>query len=335
MQKKLLAVASVLAIGNVTSALACNGSHVLGGATAGAVYTISAETMEKGGLYLGVNLETVQNKNLSDARIIRALQSGSTHLHSIDAVNSYSLSLSYGITDNLTLNTQLPYSSRKSVRAGEAEDGEFEVHPHGDVEDIGDFSAILQYKVYDKDEVKIALLGGFKAPTGRDDLKDGDEVIEADLQPGSGSWDLFAGAAITKDFDNYSLHSDILYKYNNEGVDDSQLGDIFTYNAAFSYKLIEHDHNDMLHELDEEEEFGYSVNVFLELNGEYVKEDEFAGVSAENTGHSVVFATTGIELIGDEGYSLFASISKPIYQDFNGVQNEIDYKASFGIGKSF
>ena len=147
MQKKLLIASSLWAIGTVTSTWACNGSHVLGGATTGAVYTISADTMEKGSLYLGINAETVQNKNLSDTKILNALQNGSDHLHSIDAVNTYSLALSYGITDNLTLNMQLPYVSRKNIRAGEDDGGTFEVHPHGDVEDMGDMSAVLQYKV--------------------------------------------------------------------------------------------------------------------------------------------------------------------------------------------
>ncbi len=332
MQKKLLIATSLWAIGTVTSTWACNGSHVLGGATTGAVYTISADTMEKGSFYLGMNIETLQNKSLSDAKIIEAMNNGLSHLHSIDAVNSYSLSLSYGITDNLTLNTQLPYISRKNIRAGE-NPGPV-VHTHVDVEDMGDISAILQYKVYD-DVVKIALLAGVKAPTGKDDLKDGNEVLEADLQPGTGSWDIFAGVAVSKGFENFSLHSDILYKYNNTGANGSQLGDVLTYNAAFSYKLFEHKHDHMLHKLEEEKEFGYSVNVFLELNGEYAQEDRFDGNTADSTGHNVVFATTGLQLIGDAGYSLFFSVSKPIYQDFNGVQNDINYKSSFGIGKSF
>ncbi len=333
MQKKLLIASSLWAIGTVTSTWACNGSHVLGGATTGAVYTISADTMEKGDFYLGINLETLQNKSLSDAQIIGAMQNGSSHLHSVDAVNSYSLSLSYGITDTLTLNMQLPYVSRKNIRAGENDAG-FEVHPHGDVEGIGDMSAILQYKVYD-DVVKIALLAGVKAPTGKDDLEDSGEVLEADLQPGSGSWDLFAGAAISKDFDSFSLHSDILYKYNNTGVDGSQLGDVFTYNAAVSYKLFEDKHDHALHQLEEEKEFGYSLSTFLELNGEHAQKDRFHGDSADNTGHDVIFATTGLQLVSDTGYSLFLSVSKPIYQDFNGLQNDINYKSSFGIGKSF
>ncbi|MDQ7067898.1 MAG: hypothetical protein Q9M40_07925 [Sulfurimonas sp.] len=116
---------------------------------------------------------------------------------------------------------------------------------------------------------------------------------------------------------------------------DSQLGDVFTYNMALSYKLLEHDHKDVLRELDAHEEFGYSVDVFVELNGENVERDEFAGEVAYNTGHNVVFATAGVQVVTQSSYSLFLTFSKPLYQDFHGIQNDIGYKSSIGIGKSF
>lgn len=333
MQKKslnTLSMASLMALATATSTWACNASHVLGTGNAATAYTISANTMQKGSLYLGINAETVRNNTLSDASILAALNAGSEHLHNIDAINSYSLSLSYGISDKLSLNVQLPYSTRTNIRAGEDDGGGPEVHPHADSKGLGDASALLQYQIYDK-AVKVSVLAGVKMPTGKSDLTEGAEVLEADLQPGSGSWDIFAGAAITKDFDVVSLHSDLLYKYNNKGVADSQLGDVVTYNLALSYKLIDHQQ----HPLDAKKDTDYALSTFIELNGETAKADRFAGVTAQNTGHDVIFATTGLQLATHEKYSLFLSISKPVYQNFHGVQNDIDYKASFGIGKSF
>ncbi len=332
---KLFNISCLLALGVLTPTWACNASHVLGVGGAGAVYTMSANTMEKGNFYIGVNTERVSNKTLVDKTIIDDMKSGTIHIHSIDAISSNSLSASYGITDTLTLNMQLPYTSRMNIRAGEEEDGVYEVHAHGDSKGLGDISAILQYKIYDEEEIKIAFLAGIKAPTGKTDVSDGHEVLEADLQPGSGSWDIFAGAALTKDFENFSIHSSVLYKYNNKGVSDSRLGNVFTYNGAVSYKLIEDTHNHVLRELDAEEEFGYSVDVFVELNGEKADKDHFSGVIANNTGHNVIFATAGIQVSTEKGYSLFFTGSTPIYQNFKGVQNDISYKSSVGIGKSF
>ncbi len=323
---------------------ACNSSHVLGAGGSGAVYTMSADTMEEGGFYLGINSEGLKNHPLSDAAILKAVENGAEHIHSVDAIYTHSLSFSYGITDLLTLNMQLPYVSRKNIRAGEHHDHEDhqghgheegEIHSHGDAEGLGDLSAILQYKVYDADKLKIALLAGIKAPTGKTDIYDGDERLETDLQPGSGSWDYFAGAAFTKDLEDFSLHSSFLYKYNTEDDYATRLGDVFNYNVAFAYKLIGEDHDDHLEELHMHTDFEYSVDFFVELNGEVVQADQFSGIDIDNTGHHVIYAATGLQLLTESDYSAFIALSAPVYQNMEGIQNEIQYKASIGIGKSF
>jgi len=155
------------------------------------------------------------------------------------------------------------------------------------------------------------------------------------LQPGTGSWDYFAGVALTHEFENFSFHTSALYKYNTEGVDDSRLGDIFTYNAAISFHLIgeEHDHFEAVEET--HDDLGYSVDFFVEFNGEYAKEDRFYGEGADNTGHNIVYLTTGLQLLTEGEYSAFVAFSAPAYQHLEGLQNEIQYKASIGIGKSF
>jgi len=330
-----LSMACLLALTTVTSTWACNASHVLGvgSGNSATAYTISANTMEEGNFYLGMNTEVVRNKSLSDTAILAALNSGSEHLHNIDSIYSYAISASYGITNNLTLNVQLPYVSRKGIRAGEDDGGGPEVHPHDDIKELGDAAALLQYKVYD-DEFKVALLAGIKAPTGKDDVTFEGEVLEADLQSGTGSWDFFGGVAFSKDFEDFSLHSDLLYKYNRKGTRDSELGDIFTYNVALSYNLLDHKSHDLLMDL-EKNHYGYSVDTFIELNGERAEKDSFDGAEASNTGHSVIFATTGLQVSTEDNYSLFFAVSVPVYQDMYGVQNDISYRSTFGIGKSF
>lgn len=331
-----LTLISLLASATATSTWACNGSHVIGigGGHTATAYTISANTMEKGSLFLGVNAETIRNKNLSDSAMLAELNRGGDHLHAIDSVNSYSLSASYGITDDLTLNVQLPYVTRKGIRAGEDDGSGPEVHPHDDIGELGDASALLQYKVYD-DKFKVALIAGLKAPTGKDNVRFEGEVLEADLQSGTGSWDLFGGVAFTKDFEDFSLHSDLLYKHNNKGVGNSDLGDIFTYNVALSYTLIDHKPHVCLTGSKEENHHGYSVDTFIELNGERAREDRFNGSLANNTGHNIIFATTGLQVSTENNYSFFVSISVPVYQDMNGVQNDVNYRSTIGIGKSF
>ena len=326
-----------------TSVWACNSSHVLGAGGSGAVYTMSADTMKEGDFYIGINAESLQNEPLSDAVIEFATENGAEHIHSIDAINMYSVSLSYGIKDDLTLNVMLPYMERTNIRAGEHHshaDGhnQSEVHSHGDAKGIGDLSAILQYKILDDEKNKIALLAGIKAPTGKTDIQDEGEYLEADLQPGSGSWDYYAGVVLSKEFNDFSLLSNILYKYTTEGDFDSELGNVFAYNLAFAYKLIEEEHaHDFTKEDHEEhnEHFDFSLDIFLEFNGEYVQHDQQYGIDIQNTGGNVVFMTTGLQLLTNNSYSAYFAIGIPIYENYNGIQNENKYKATIGIGKSF
>lgn len=326
---------------STTSVWACNSSHVLGAGGSGAVYTMSADTMKEGDFYIGINTESLQNNPLSDERIKFETENGAEHIHGIDAINMHSVSLSYGITDVLTLNVLLPYMETINVRAGELVGDQGEIHPHGDVNGIGDISTLLQYKILDDEKNKIALLAGIKVPTGKTDIQDEGEVLELDLQPGSGSWDYYAGAVLSKEFNDFSLHSNILYKYTTKGDLDSELGNVFSYNLAFSYKLIDEEPaHDFIKETPEEHEahndnFDFSVDIFLEFNGEYVQENEEHGIAVENTGGNVIFMTTGFQLITNKSYSAFFAVGIPIYENYNGIQNESKYKATIGIGKSF
>lgn len=53
--------------------LACNSSHVIGSGGSGAVYTMSADTMQQGDIYVGVTAEYAYRKNLSDVTIENAV----------------------------------------------------------------------------------------------------------------------------------------------------------------------------------------------------------------------------------------------------------------------
>lgn len=338
MLKNTLQTIGLLTLSTTIPSLACNSSHILGAGGAGAIYTLSAETMKKGDFFLGFNTENIKNHTLSDARIITAIENGSEHVHNVDSTATYALALSYGMTDELTLNLNLPYSVRRNIRAGEHEHDALghehpEVHPHGDSRGLGDMSAILQYKFYDQDNLKLAALAGVKAPTGKTNVKDGTEELETDLQPGSGAWDLFAGGVISKNFDVFSVHSSVLYKYHTSNDVDVTLGDIFGYGVAFSYKLKEAHAHTFDHK--KEEHFEYNLNIFLEFNGEYVQADSKHGVDIPNTGHHTLYATTGVQLFEESGYSAFAAFSLPMYQDLRGLQNKAQYRFSLGLGKSF
>jgi hypothetical protein len=63
------------------------------------------------------------------------------------------------------------------------------------------------------------------------------ELFDAEFQPGSGSWDVLFGLAYTKRFGAWPFDANVLYMLVTEGVQNTDLGDRFLYNAAISYRL--------------------------------------------------------------------------------------------------
>ncbi len=121
-------ILGLLAITGHASAWACNGSHILGAGGAGAIHTLATDTMKKGDTFIGITTENIINNSLSDARIIEAIKEGVGHLHNVDSLSTHALAFSYGVTDNLTLNINLPYSIRRNIRVGKPGHG---AHGHG------------------------------------------------------------------------------------------------------------------------------------------------------------------------------------------------------------
>ena len=336
MKKILLSLAL---FGNATFvwACSCGSSHIISGGASGAVYTVSGDTMSQGDFYLGFSAESTHNDALSDAIILSETESGSGHIHGIDTIHTYTTSLSYGITNDLTVNLLIPYTQTLNIRAGELDDIA-EVHQHRDVKGFGDISTIFQYKIFHDKKSKISILGGVKFPIGKDDVQDADEVLELDLQPGSGSFDYYAGIAYSENFNHLSFHANLLYKYTTEGSRNSELGNALSYNIALTYTILEQDHYHPFlehnHE-DHKDHLEYSLGTFLELNGEHLEKNKEDSIVVENTGGDIIYVTSGLQFSFLETYSAFIAISLPVYENYIGVQNENNYKINVGFGASF
>ena len=80
---------------------------------------------------------------------------------------------------------------------------------------------------------------GVKVPTGVTDRHtDTGELVDAEFQPGTGSWDGLFGLAATKRIGPWSFDANVLYILATEGTQDTDLGDRFQYNAAVSYRIL-------------------------------------------------------------------------------------------------
>ena len=128
------------------------------------------------------------------------------------------------------------------------------------------------------------------------------------------------------------------------GVQDTDLGDRFLYNAAISYRLT-HDASAMVpmklgalpdpmwhggpghtHSPHHEEPAqGPALDLVLELNGEWHAKEVQSGVKDPNSGCNTVYIAPGLRLSKDN-WSSFVSVGIPIINDLNGIQSEPDIR---------
>lgn len=327
--------------------------------TAAPLITETAIPLERGRFALSLRVDYVDYEEFSDLQLIAARRADpEADIHSLDDLRRPSLGASYGFTDNLTLGLRLPYVKRSNVlepEEGHFHDGQFSAHDiidHGDISGIGDMSLYGLYRWYQESDLSIATLFGLKAPTGEEneegftavydyvtkerepyapheEEEGGHEheglLVETHLQPGSGSWDGFAGLALQRPLGVFMLNSSLLYTITTQGSQDTELGDMFAYNLALSYAAGR--------------AFaacsGCSWHLFVEVNGEWQDEEKHDGIRNPDSGGNVIFVTPGVRLTGASGWNLVVAAGWPIAEDLNGIQVEPDLRLTAGINLLF
>jgi hypothetical protein len=311
---------------------------------AGPIATISATTLDRGQSVAGVVVEFINLDPLPLSKL-----GGHPHPHNLDGIWSTSLVYAYGITNDLTVSLRLPFVRRTNIY--DHHDGDL-----GDSAGVGDLSVMGQYRFFNNRALQMesALLFGVKLPTGDTSVSaaTGDR-FEAEFQPGSGSVDYLLGLAFTKRFGAWSFDTNVLYQFTNEGVQDTNLGDRFLYNAAVSYRMIGftapsgrmnaglpppmyHGGPKARHHHHEEAPVsrGPALDLVLEVNGEWHDNQRANGKSDPNSGGNTIYLSPGLRLSMDR-WSSFLSVGVPIVSEPNGLQPEPDWRILSGMTVNF
>ena len=303
-------------------------------AAAGPVIIESADTLRRGAFSVSIQSQTENYDEIADTDLEGFALDGILGVHNTDAAYVASIGVQYGVTDNLTVGVVAPYVLRYGIREGELESGVPETHVLGDVRGFGDLVVSAKYRVLDRkrDGLSLAFLAGVKAPTGEaSEQAHGHDLFETEFQPGSGSWDPHFGIAAGRNIGPVSLDSSIRYTAATEGDQDTDLGDNLTYNFGVSWRIGkgEHVHEDGVYERHQ------SLDLVLELNGEWQERERIGGTLDPHSGGTQLFISPGLRYTSSLGWSSFLSVGFPVYEDLNGIQNETDFRASFGIGAAF
>ena len=314
----------------------------IGVGTASPINTESAVTLPKGRWAAGIRTEYTNFQSFSDSELLALREAHpEADLHAADAVLNTSFGAFYGGTDDLTLGFRLPYVWRFDIREpahhheGEEEhEGEpAEVEQLGDTDGIGDLVLFGQYRFFHQpDKHYAAIQLGVKAPTGdTDERSPQGGLIEAEFQPGTGSWDGLFGLAYTYWFSPFALDTNVLYTVVTEGTQSTELGDAFNYNIALSYRIGGGPQGVFYAPRQ-----GLAWDLIAELNGEWRDTAEISGVEDPDFGGHVLYFSPGVRLTAGSNLSFAVSGGIPMVTDLNG-QNlaDPDYRVIASLGISF
>ena len=225
--------------------------------------------------------------------------------------------MGYGVTDNLTISLRIPYENINNIREVHSDEPD-EIHLHGDAKGMGDITLMGQYRfLKTESNFESALFLGLRIPTGKTNDRDiHGETFEAEFLPGTGAWSPIIGIAATKRFGKVSLDGNLQYTFGTRGTQFTNLGDIFDYNAALSYRAVSG---------------SISWDLILEANGEWKEKQKIRGEKDPNSGGNVLFLAPGTRVVFGKKFSAYLSAGIPLIQDRNGIQDDAKYKVLLGI----
>lgn len=221
----------------------------------------------------------------------------------------------YGLFNDFHVVVTIPYLSKKQETEMSGKKVKKDTSGLGDIKLIGKIRILRQSP--EGHGLSMALAGGMKLPTGKDDAKREGVLIPPPLQPGSGSTDYILGIFGTKKFSRFFLHSNIMYQICTEGSQEYKFGNILTYNLALVYPVASY------------------IDIVGELNGSYKGKDKQVGSKLVNTGGYELYFSPGIKFNLSSSVIFELSIPLCIWKDLNGTQNASDWKIVAGISYVF
>jgi len=340
-------------------------SHVslvggLGQSIASPVTTVSASTLPQGELSAGLWTEYVQLSSKSDAELkVLAANGGG---HTLDKAVIPFIGMGYGLTDDITIGGRVPYMRRGKIM--DAQPGEIE--NLGTITGLGDISVFAQARVINQywRPLEVALFVGLKIPTGQSDVtSESGHEIELEFQPGSGSWDALMGVAASSAVGQFAIDSNLLYTMTTKGVQDTELGDSFNYNASVSFPVWGHGtaslvsprslrrRGILLHVSEEhgaDGSAGVLIHATVEINGEWRDGDTLADDGHDHThriasgsadgdpqAENLVYFSPGVRVLFGRRIGAALSYAVPISQDTHGAGQKITRRVIFGVAAGF
>lgn len=285
----------------------------------GFILTPTATTLGQGHGTVGFLFEH-QRFNSIPAGDAHTLHHQGHEVHGKAHEEFYNLSLGYGLREDLDLFVIVPVVSKTSI--------EIESHAalgqRGTAAGLGDLRLVGKYRFWER-EADAALLLGVKAPTGStSETGAAGTEFGPELQPGTGSWDLMTGLAVSRSFGHHlAAAGSVRYLARGEGAKDAALGDLFHGTLGVSYAL---------------RPFGTHPNLSaaLELHHEWALRDHSREQDKVwDSGGTTILLSPGFSAELTEQVSVFWAMPIPVYQNLGGQHEELRYEVITGLAWHF
>ena len=222
-------------------------------------------------------------------------------------VTAVPLVLAYGVSPKLALFGMLPYVNKSMDLSIGAQ------RVRRSSQGVGDAKFFARYTVYQRDRpgdtLRVAPFVGLKTPTGAYQQQDRFGLLPRPLQSGSGSWDPFAGVAVSRQTLDWEFDSAASYRLNTAAAGFA-FGDEARLDASLQYRLLPRSLADS-----GVPAFVYAV---LESNLVWDGKNSVAGVTDHNSGGTVWSLTPGLQYV-TRRYVLETAVQIPTVQHLHGT----------------
>lgn len=284
--------------------------------------TISPRTLHEDDVTLDTGFRYQKSESFDDARLLTGAAEDHD-IHSVDWLAEFSVAMGYGVTDHFMIAVSVPFEVIHGFQFVDQDAlGNPFVNGAKSISGLGDATLLGKYAI-SADPVELAVLAGVKIPTGSTDQEtDTGTRLEADHQPGSGSWDPLFGVAAGRQFEQLWLGASVLYRLTTEGRRHFRPGQSVLLAAKAEYQLLG---------------LGKFPRLYgaLELSESYTAEDKTDSVRNGDTGGSMVGLGAGLRLRADEHMTIGAMFTVPIYQNLFGLQHHERYEFMVGTAYDF
>ncbi len=228
-----------------------------------------------------------------------------------------SLGIRYGVTKNLTVSVLLPYVN---LYTNSGSDGGF-----------GDLILLGSYNIYSKEKFNFAIQAGIELPTGEQKNSSFDNTT---VIVGSGSYDPMIGILFSKQWNKLTLSGNALYKHTTNGFQDNYYGSLSVHGVGVSYKIKGESSICETDSLATKTASNFGLSAMVGYSGEWLDKLKEDGVVDENSGHYLGLANFGGTFLYKK-WAFPLTLSMPIINKMNGLQNDFGYRFRIGVIRAF